>query len=385
MHRLLRPTWAEIDLDHLAANVAAVRSLLPRGCEIFAVVKSDGYGHGSLAVAKAALMAGATRLAVSIVDEAYELRRAGITAPILVLGYTPPDQGEQAARSEIALTVYAVENAQGLSLSARHAGKPLALHLKVDTGMGRLGVTPDDVVPLAEQLLELPGCSLEGVYTHFAQADAPDQAPTQQQLSRFNHALQQLRQRGISIPLIHAANSAAALRFPESQFNAVRLGLAMYVPTGPFSQQLSLKAAMTLKTIVSHVKWVPAGTAIGYGAKYSTACPSLIVTLPIGYGDGYPRLLSNKASVLLRGQRIPIVGAICMDQCMADATSLGEVQVGDEVVLWGRQAGQEITVTELSDLMGTIPYELIAGISKRVPRVYLRKGQIVTTRTLLGG
>lgn len=383
MPRLVRPTWAEIDLDRLAGNVVAVRNLLPQGCEIIAVVKSDGYGHGSVAVAQAALMAGATRLAVSIVDEAYELRRAGITAPILVLGYTPWDQGEQAARSEIALTVYDMNNARGLAMSARPAGKQLALHLKIDTGMSRLGIMPDDAASFADQLQSLSGCVLQGVYTHFAQADLPDSTPTELQLSRFHHALGQLSQRGISIPLIHVANSAAALRFPETRFNAVRLGLAMYGPDEAFSEQVPLQAAMTLKTTVSHAKWVPAGTGLGYGATYVATRPSLIVTLPIGYGDGYTRLLSGKASVLLRGQRIPLVGAICMDQCMADATALQEAAVGEEVVLSGRQGEQVITPAELAGLVGTISYEMIASITRRVPRVYLRNGQIVTTRTLL--
>ncbi len=386
MYQQVRPTWAEINLDHLANNVGVVRRLLPKDCEIFAVVKADGYGHGAAMVAQTALLSGANRLAVSIVDEAWELRRAGIAAPILVLGYTPADQGELAARLGLSLTVYDLDNARGLALAALRSHRPLRTHLKVDTGMGRLGVLSEAALAVAEQLSLLPGCELEGVYTHLARADDLDPAPTEHQLTLFSRVLQDLAERGIRPPLIHAANSAAALRFPHARFNAVRLGLTMYGlhPHPLFGARDNLLPVMSLKTTVSNAKWVPAGTPLSYGGHYVTDRPSYIVTLPVGYGDGYTRLLTGKAHALLHGRDIPIVGAICMDQCMADATAVPTAEIGDEVILWGSQDGQQITVEQIAEQIGTINYEVICMVSKRVPRIFFRHGQIVDVRTLLG-
>lgn len=386
MYQQVRPTWAEVDLDRLARNVGSIRKMLPNDCEIFAVVKADGYGHGAAMVAQTALLSGASRLAVSIVDEAWELRRAGIAAPILVLGYTPADQGELAARLGLSLTVYDLENARGLAMAALRSHRTLRLHLKVDTGMGRLGVMPEVAVSVAQQLTALPGCEFEGIYTHLARADDPDPTPTERQLTLFFAVLQQLAEHGIRPPLIHAANSAAALRFPQARLNAIRLGLTMYGlrPHPLFGAHDQVLPAMSLKTTVSHAKWVPAGTALSYGGEYVTERPSYVVTLPVGYGDGYTRLLTGKAEALLRGCRIPIVGAICMDQCMADATEVSGAEIGDEVVLWGAQDAQTITVEQIAEQIGTINYEVICMVSKRVPRIFFRHGQVVDVRTLLG-
>lgn len=387
MYQQVRPTWAEINLDHLAHNVGLVRGLLPPECEILAVVKADGYGHGAIEVAQTAIAAGASRLAVSMVDEAWELRRAGIAAPILVLGYTPAERGDLAARLGLSLTVYDLDNALGLVSSARNTHRTLKLHLKVDTGMGRLGVPPEGALPLAERLLALPGAELEGVYTHFARADDPDPEPTLQQLATFSAVLELLRNHGVEPPLVHAANSAGGLRFSEARLSAVRLGLAMYglYPHPLFeSMGAGLRPVMSLKTTVSHAKWVPAGSPLSYGGRFVTSRPSYVVTLPVGYGDGYTRLLNGQANVLLRGQRVPIVGTICMDQCLADATTVPTARLGDEVVLWGEQGEQRITVEEIAEQIGTINYEVICMISKRVPRIFFRHGQVVEVRTLLG-
>lgn len=387
MYSQVRPTWAEIDLDSLAHNVGVIRRLLPDQCDIFAVVKADGYGHGAIEVAQTALAAGATRLAVSMVDEAWELRRAGLAAPILVMGYTPAERGDLAARLGLSLTVYDLSNAEGLVLAANRTHRTLSLHLKVDTGMGRLGVRPEEAVAMAERLVNLPGCELEGLYTHLARADEPEPQPTLRQLAVFRELVQTLRCRGIVPPLVHAANSAACLRYESARFSAVRLGLAMYGlhPHPLFATMgLGLRPVMSLKTTVSHAKWVPSGSPISYGGKYVTSYPSYVITLPVGYGDGYTRLLTGKAQVLLRGQRLPIIGSICMDQCMADATSLPAVRMGEEVVLWGAQGADQITVEEVADQIGTINYEVICMISKRVPRIFFRHGQIVEVRTLLG-
>lgn len=386
MYQYIRPTWAEINLDNIAHNVQAVKQRLEPGCEVIAVVKADAYGHGAAQVARTALEAGATRLAVSILDEACELRLAGLSAPILVMGYTPAEQGGLAASQNISLAVYESQHATALVQAAQAAGFPLKVQLKVDTGMGRLGVQPDEVVPLASLLHNLVGCELEGIYTHLAKADEADPNPTYLQLQRFESTLTQLRQAGISIPLVHAANSAAAMRFPASQLSAVRLGLAMYglYPNAELREQdFDLRPAMTLKTTITHAKWLPANSPISYGGRFATQQPSYIITLPFGYADGFSRSLSDKSSVLVRGHRVPLIGTICMDQCMADATQLPEAQVGDEVIIWGECQGQSITVDDIAAILGTITYEVVASLSRRVPRLYFRYGKIVELRTLL--
>lgn len=386
MHQQIRPTWAEINLDNVVHNVRAIKQRLTTACEIIAVVKADAYGHGATQIAQAALRAGATRLAVSILDEAYELRQAGLSAPILVLGYTPSEQGGLAAHLGISLTVYEQQNAAGLVKAAEAAGETLKVHLKVDTGMGRLGVLPDEVVSLASFLQDLPSCELEGVFSHLAKADEVDSGPTLLQLQRFELALVHLRQAGIAIPLVHVANSAAAMRFPASHYAAVRLGLAMYgfYPHPSLRDQgFDLRPVMSLKTTIAHTKWLPAESPVSYGGRYITQQPSYIVTLPFGYADGFQRCLSGKASVLLRGQKIPLVGTVCMDQCMADATQVPEARVGDEVVIWGQDQGQSITADDIAVSAGTIVNEVIALVSKRVPRLYSCQGRTVAVRTFL--
>ncbi len=386
MHQQVRPTWAEINLDNVVHNVQAIKQHLATGCEIISVVKADAYGHGATQIAQAALKAGATRLAVSILDEASELRQAGITAPILVLGYTPSEQGGLAARLCVSLAVYERQNAWGLVQAAEAIGEILPVHLKVDTGMGRLGVLPDEVVAFASFLQGLPGCALEGVFSHLAKADEDDIRPTLLQLQRFELALARLQQAGIAIPLVHIANSAAAMRFPASHFSAVRLGLAMYgfYPHPTLKDQgFDLRPVMSLKTKVAHTKWLPAGSPISYGGRYITRQPSFIVTLPFGYADGFQRSLSGKAAVLLRGHKIPLVGTICMDQCMADATSVPEARVGDEVVIWGQDQGLSIAADDVARSAGTIVNEVTALVSKRVPRLYSYQGRTVAVRTLL--
>jgi len=386
MYPHIRPTWAEINLDNIAHNVQAIKELLRPDCEIIAVVKANAYGHGAVEVAQTALEAGATRLAVSILDEAIELRQAGIAAPILVLGYTPTAQGVVAATWNISLTVYEAQQALALVQSARTGGASLKVHLKVDTGMSRIGAQPQEVLPLARMLQKLDGCELEGIFTHFAKADEEDSTPTLLQLERFQTVLTQLEQAGIPIPLAHCANSAATMRFPASHMAAVRLGIAMYgyYPSEICkSQAVELRPAMTLKTTVAHAKWLPANTAISYGGRFITERPSYIITLPIGYADGLSRGLSNKGEVLVAGHRVPLVGTICMDQCMADATRVPQVAVGDEVIVWGEEQGQVLSACEVADHIGTIVYEITSLVSRRVPRVYLRRGKVVGLRTLL--
>lgn len=386
MYQQMRPTWAEVNLDHIAHNTQAIKQKLSPSCEIIAVVKANAYGHGAIAVARAALEAGATRLAVSILDEALELRQAGISAPILVMGYTPASQGGTAACEGVSLTVYEQQQALALVASAQAAGQRLKVHLKVETGMGRIGVQPSGVVRLAGALYDLPGCELEGIFTHFARADEPELAPTLLQLESFNSVLKQLEQAGMVIPLVHVANSAAAMRLPQSQLTAVRLGIAMYgiFPSAVCRQQgYDLRPAMALKTIVTHAKWVSTGTAIGYGGSFIAPRSTYIVTLPIGYADGLSRALGGRGFILVNGKKVPLVGSVCMDQCMADATEAPETQVGDEVLIWGESQGQSLDVVDTANRIDTIPYELLSLVSARVPRVYLRHGKVTGLLTLL--
>lgn len=384
MYQQIRPTWAEIDLDNLEHNVQVIKKSLAPACELIAVVKANAYGHGSVEVAKAALAAGADSLAVSIIEEAVILRRAGLTAPILVMGYTPPDQGALAGRLGVSLAVYEPNNAAALVAGARNAGHILQVQLKVDIGMGRLGVQPEQAVQLASFLQSLPGCDLTAVFSHLPEADAVDGALTLQQIEQFKAILVALEQSGITIKTAHLANSAAVLRYPHSCFSAVRLGLAMYgLYPSVDKRGIDLRPVLSLKTTVTHAKWMPSGSRISYGGKYVTLRPSYIITLPFGYADGYSRSLGGKTSVLVRGQKIPLVGVICMDQCMADATDSPHIQVGDEVTIWGRDGDQIITADEIAAAAGTIVYETVASLSKRVPRLYLRSGRIMTVRTLL--
>lgn len=386
MYPQIRPTWAEINLDNIAHNIQAVKERLRPECEIIAVVKGNAYGHGAVEVARAALEAGATRLAVSMLEEAWQLRQAGIAAPILVLGYTPPAQGGLAASLNISLTVYDQEQTLALLEAARASGAVLKVHLKVDTGMGRVGAQPEDVLALASWLQERSDCELEGIFTHFARADEEDPNPTLVQLERFQAVLKQLEEAGIHIPLAHCANSAAALRFPASHLAAVRLGIAMYgFYPSPLLRELGveLKPAMTLKTTVTHTKWLPSNSPISYGGRFVTGRPSYIITLPIGYADGLSRSLSNQGWVLVGGRKIPLVGTICMDQCMADATQVPQVKVGDEVIIWGEGQGQSLPADDVAAHIGTIVYEVISLLGRRVPRVYYRHGKVIGVRTLL--
>lgn len=367
-----RPVWAEINLDSIAHNIREIRQLLKPKTRLMAVVKADAYGHGALPVARTVLANGADCLAVAILDEALALRREGITVPILILGYTPPEQADLVVENEITQTVYSVESAQALSAAAVHQNKTVKLHVKIDTGMGRIGVTPEETPNFVQAVTKLPGVFLEGAFTHMSSADE-DESFTRWQFARFMEAISESEKLGITIPVKHVANSAATLFLPEMHLDMVRAGIIIYglAPALPYAGTINLKPAMQLKARVSHVKRVPENTAISYGRRFTTNAPSTIATLPVGYADGWSRLLSNKAEVLIHGKRVPLVGRVCMDQCMLDVTGVSGVQTGDEVVLFGTQADQILPVDEIAAHIGTINYEIVCMISKRVPRVYI--------------
>lgn len=380
-------SWAEIDLDILAQNMREIRRITSPGAEVMAVVKADAYGHGAIQVARVLLENGATRLAVSMLDEAIELRKHGISAPILTLGHTDPRRIPEVIEFDLAQTVYAEDFAEALSVEAKNQNKDVRIHIKVDTGMGRIGyLTGDDSVSEILRISRMPGIVVEGIYSHFASADEPDTDYSRIQFERFMEMTEILENKGLVIPVKHICNSAGILRFPHMHLDLVRAGLIVYGmwPKGcpDAYKPITLQPAMTLKSSIVHVKDLPAGSFISYGRHFVTPRESVIATIPIGYADGYSRRLSNRAQVLLQGKRAPVVGNICMDTCMIDVTDFNtRPQVSDEVVLFGIQTvGTDkcsLSVDEISDLLDTINYEITCLVGKRVPRVYLQSGNIV--------
>ncbi len=369
-------TWAEIDLDAIAFNVRAFQRHIGPRVQVIAVVKANAYGHGAVPVARAALAAGAVRLAVHRLLEGEELRAAGIASPILVMGYIPPSGAEAVFRLGLTPTVNTLEFAQALSACAAQAGKTAPIHVKIDTGMGRYGVLPEEAVNFVLALRDLPGLALEGIYTHFATADSADPTFAHEQLALFRQVLASLDAQGIRFPIVHAANSAAMMRLPEAHFDAVRPGIALYGldPSDEWAPPFEIKPALTLKSTVSRVRELPAGASVSYGRTYIAPRPIRAALVPVGYGDGFHRLLSNKGSVLIRGQRAPIIGRVCMDQFVVDASGIPDVAQDDEVVLVGRQGEGQIRAEEVARLAGTINYEVTTSLLPRVVRVYRGAG-----------
>ena len=378
-------TWAEIDLDAVAHNARELKRQAGERAELIAVVKANAYGHGAVAVARAALEAAASRLAVVRTLEGVQLRRAGIEAPILLMGYTLPAEAETIVRWRLTPTVNTWEQAQALSAAAMARGLRLPVHIKADTGMGRFGLLPEEVVDFAQALVQLPGLQLEGFYTHFSVADAADKSYTRRQFSIYRQLLARLEEASISIPLRHVCNSAATLDLPEMTLDGVRCGIALYGlrPSEEVEPAIPLRPVMSLKSRVARVRTLPAGSSISYGRTYTTTRPTRVALVPVGYGDGYHRLLSNRGAVLIRGQRVPIVGRVCMDQFVVDVSEVPETQQDDEVVLIGRQGEAEITAEEVARWAETINYEVTTSILPRVTRVYLRGGEVVGMDPLL--
>jgi len=382
----VRPTWAEIDLDHIAHNIRSIRQILPEGTQLAAVVKANAYGHGAIPVARKALESGAVYLAVATVDEGIELRQAGIAAPILVMGYTPADQADLVVRYDLTQTVFQAELVQRLSEAATGQGKTVKVHLKVDTGMGRLGlIDPVETVQFAKMVTETPGVRLEGVYTHFATADEADARYAQEQIKRWEALRKMLKDAGLDSLLLHISNSAGILQYPVCAGQMVRLGISMYgyYPSSEVEKKIELRQALRLVSKIAHLKQVPSGTKISYGGTFETKRESVIATLPIGYADGYSRALSSRGEVLVRGMRVPVVGRVCMDQIMIDVTDVPGVALEDEVVLYGSQGDAFISVDEVAGKIGTISYEVCCALSRRVPRCYRESGQTVSVQNML--
>jgi len=376
----IRPAWAEINLDNLAHNIREVRRLTRKDAMVTAVIKANGYGHGAPEIAKTFLENGADRLAVAVLSEAIELRKSGITAPILILGYTPPTLFDKVVEYDIIQTIYNYNDAKALSEVAGKLNKKATIHIKIDSGMGRIGFLPnDDSVEEIIKISKLPNIYVEGMFTHFAKADYKDKSYTKTQFERFSWVAKKLEERGLNIPIKHVSNSAAIIDMPELNLDMVRAGIIIYglKPSDEVQlDKIDLKPAMALKARISHVKTVPKGTGISYGQIFVTERESKIATIPIGYADGFCRLLTGKAEVSVKGKRAKIVGKICMDQCMIDVTDIEDVKVGDEVVIFGYEEGHP-HVDELAEKLGTINYEVVCMVSRRVPRVYFSNGKIV--------
>ncbi|MGE5543679.1 MAG: alanine racemase [Bacillota bacterium] len=372
MHSL-RPTWAEIDLNAIAHNIKQIRGLTKVSTKFMAILKANAYGHGILEVARVCVKQGVDFLGVALLDEALFLRESGITTPVLILGYTPPTALDAVVENGFRQTIFDLATAEMLSARAVKKGKPAFVHIKVDTGMSRTGFfTDDEAVKIVARICSLPGLAVEGIFTHLATADSLDETFTRLQLHRFSEFLHALKDTGIEIPIRHAANSAGIAFYPEAHYDLVRAGINIYGLKSSLEREsgLDLIPAMRLKSRVVMVKEVPESTMVSYGCTYVTSHRTRIATVPIGYGDGYIRAYSNQAWAVIRGHRVPLIGRVCMDYCMFDVTAVDDIQVGDEVILFGRPEDQ-VTADELAEIIGTINYEVVCLLNSRVPRVYV--------------
>ena len=388
MQRLIDPTWVEINLDAIANNVKNIKELIGEKKELMAVVKGNAYGHDILEVSSVVLNNGATRLAVARLEEGIFLRKAGITVPILILGLTLKQQAELLVSYNITPTVCEYEMIEKLSESAIKEDKVVKVHLKVDTGMGRIGIFPHDILRFIKRIRALKNVEIEGIFTHFSVADEKDKTYTEEQFRKFMEVLTVLEKEEIKIPIKHVGNSATLLDLPHMWLDLVRPGISMYglYPSTEVQKNIKLIPAHSFKTRIIFLKELSMGESIGYGRTYTTnQRRTKVASLPLGYADGYNRLLSNQGEVLVRGRRFPVIGRVCMDQCVIDVTNLPQVEIGDEVVLWGRQGQEEITVEEIAERIGTINYEIIhLPDKKRVPKLFIKNGRPYKIKSMLG-
>ncbi len=385
--------WAEINLDAIKNNIINIRDYVSPSAKILGVVKADAYGHGFFEVAQTLLENGADALAVACIDEAVQLRRCGIECPILILGYSDINDAEDIVKNDITTACYEISLAKALSETAQRHDKKAKVHIKVDTGMGRIGYqyTSDAEVNAntVEEILsiaKLPNVEVEGIFTHFSVADENDDEYTHMQFDRFCGLCEELEKRGLSIKIRHCCNSAALIRFPEMHLDMVRPGIILYGHRASDfvdCEKLSLEPAMQFKAKITNLKMVESGSGISYGKKFVADKPSGIATIPVGYADGYSRVLSGKAQVIVDGKLCDIVGNICMDQCMIDVTDVNTINIGDEVILFGRGDNIELPVESLAEKMGTINYEILCMVGKRIPRVYFKDGIVQNTHSYL--
>ncbi|MEG1256131.1 alanine racemase [Clostridium sp.] len=380
----IRPSWAEIDLDKLGNNIKEVKRVC-NGKEIVAVIKADGYGHGAVDIYRELIKCGATRFGVAVITEAIELRQAGLHLPIIVLGFTASEFYDEVVDFDIEQTIYTYEDAKCLSKVAVKKNTIAKIHIAVDTGMRRVGfLTTIEQAKEVHRITKLPGISVAGIFTHFATADEKEKDYTNVQIERFNRFNKYLEELGVIIPFKHVSNSAAIIDLPKLDYQGVRAGIMLYgyYPSHDVEKSnVNIIPVMTLKSKIVHIKTLKAGEGISYGRVFTTERESIIGTLPIGYADGLSRLLTGKSKVIVNGKVAPIVGRICMDQCMVDVTDIPGVKVGDEVILMGKdEYGNTITADDIASSIGTINYEILCDISKRVPRIYKKDGKVVSVR-----
>lgn len=366
-----RPAWAEIDLGKLSHNYEEIKKQLKPGVKLCAVVKADAYGHGAVPVAQVAVAAGASYLAVATLSEGIELREAGFTTPILLLGLVMPEDAKDVVDYDITQVVCEMELAKALSAEAVRQHKTAKVHLKVDTGMGRIGVRPEEIGKLAAEITKLPGIEIEGMFSHFAMADCKDKAYTKMQLDKFRQAIAAVEEQGITIAIRHIAESAAILEIPEAHFDMVRAGVIQYGlwPSEEVTHPIDLQPLMKLQAKVVWIKDLHKGESIGYGRAFVAERECRIATLPVGYADGYIRAYSPQGFVEIHGKQAKIAGRVCMDQVMVDVTDIPEVKIGDVATLFGSET---LTIDDAAEWLGTINYEVPCLISPRVPRVYVK-------------
>ncbi len=380
--------YAEINLDAIAGNVERMKENLTPGTKLLGVVKADGYGHGSVPIARRLeelpyLFGFGTATA----EEAFCLREGGVTKPILVLGYSFPYAYERMAEEEIRPTVFRRDDIEPLRAAAEKAGKPFRVHIKADTGMNRIGITPDEAgLGFVKALARQEGIEVEGIFTHFARADEEDKSNAEEQLRTFQNFLHMIKEElSLEIPIKHCSNSAGILEMRGADMDMVRAGIAMYglSPSGREGDSaVPLQPALSLYSRIVYIKTIEKGQSVSYGGTFTAKNPMRIATVPVGYGDGYPRELSNRGYVLLHGRRAPILGRICMDQFMVDVSEIPEAEMGDRVVLLGYDGEEHISAELLGELSGRFHYELVCGLSRRIPRVYVENGRVLTERKM---
>lgn len=381
----IRPVWAEVNLDNIRNNMREIKKLTGDK-KIIAIVKADAYGHGAVDVAPILIQEGASKLAVAVITEALELRQVGIKEEIMILGYTPLTFSDKLINENIEQTVFSLDYARGLSREALKLNTKAKIHIAIDTGMGRIGFLPKEDFEDILKVCKLPGLDVVGIFTHFATADETDKSYTEEQFEKFRFVCDKLKDEGIHIPLKHSSNSAAIMDLKETYLDGVRPGIILYgyYPSDEvIKESLKLKPALTLKTNIVHLKTLKKDMYISYGRDFKTKEDTIIATLPIGYADGYTRLLNGKAKVIINGKLAPVVGRICMDQCMVDVTDIKDVKLGDEVILIGEKDGVKFNADDMAQLIGTINYEIICMLKNRVPRIYLEHGEISKVRNYL--
>ncbi len=386
MEKIMRPVWAEINLDTIATNTKNIKKLVGDK-ELIAIVKADCYGHGAVDVVPTLLENGASRLAVAMLTEAIELRENNINAPIVILGYTPLYLGEELINYDVEQTVYDLDYAKELSKIALSLNKKAKIHIAIDTGMGRIGFLPgDDTVKTINEVYNLEGLEVIGIYSHFSTSDEKDKSYANEQLFKLKKVMKDLKALGIEIPLKHISNSGAIIDMPKTYLNGVRPGIILYgyYPSKEVSKDnLSVKPALTLKAKVAHVKELHKDMYISYGKTFKTNKKTIVATLPIGYGDGYPRSLSENAKVIVNGKFASILGRICMDQCMIDVTDIENVKTGDEVIILGGEGDLKFNADDMAEALGTINYEILCRIKSRIPRVYIKNKEVFKVRNTI--